>query len=115
MRKLFGCWLLVLLALLPAKGRAAPERPAAEAEGALYIQPLGPELPAADVALVLSALTGFYKLGVKVLPPLPLPAAAYYVPRRRYRAEKLLRFLAGRLPADGKLILGLTGADTIAH
>ena len=94
-------WLLVAL-VLPAD--AAPGR-------YLYIQPLGQELPDADVALVRQALVGFYRLEVKLLPRVDLPARAYYKPRKRYRAEKLLTFIESRLPADGYRILGLTGVD----
>ena len=50
-------------------------------------------------------------MSVKVLPRAALPAAAWYAPRRRYRADKLLDFLDRRLPADGTRILGLTGTD----
>lgn len=78
---------------------------------ALYLQPLGAELPAADVELVVRALRAFYGLDVRTLPRVELPAAAYYKPRQRYRADKLLDFLAPRLPADGVRILGLTAAD----
>jgi archaemetzincin len=77
----------------------------------LCLQPLGDELPADDVALVKSALEGIVGLKVKVLPPAALPAEAWYAPRRRYRADKLLDFLDPRLPVEGKRILGLTGAD----
>ncbi len=77
----------------------------------LYLQPLGQELPEADVALVKRALVGFYKLEIKVLPRVDLPAKAFYKPRSRYRAEKLLDFLEARRPKDGYRILGLTGVD----
>jgi len=77
----------------------------------LYIQPLGDELPAQDSALVKTALEALIGLSARVLPGAPLPAAAWYAPRRRYRADKLLDFLDGRLPADGTRILGLTGSD----
>jgi archaemetzincin len=101
---------LSLLALLaPAIGWARSAR--ATARTALYIQPLGDALPDEDVALVTTALTALIGLGPKPLPRVALPAAAYYEPRRRYRAEKLLDFLDQRLPADGARILGLTGAD----
>jgi archaemetzincin len=40
-----------------------------------------------------------------------LPAKAFYKPRQRYRAERLLEFLAGRMPSDGWRILGLTSVD----
>ncbi len=77
----------------------------------LWLQPLGPALEAADVDAVEQALTAIYALPVRRLPPEPLPKAAYYFPRKRYRAERLLDFLAPRLPADGWRILGLTGVD----
>jgi archaemetzincin len=77
----------------------------------LYLQPLGGELPGADVALVREALTGVIGIETRLLPRAELPPAAYYSPRRRYRAEKLLDFLDTRLPPDGARILGLTGVD----
>ncbi len=77
----------------------------------LYIQPLGSELPDADVALVKRALGAFFEYRVKLLPRVDLPQSAWYPPRKRYRAEKLLPFLKGRLPADGDRVLGLTGVD----
>nr|HMR10786.1 zinc-dependent metalloprotease family protein [Polyangiaceae bacterium] len=40
-----------------------------------------------------------------------LPKAAYYSPRRRYRAEKLLSFLEKRAPADASRVLGITAVD----
>jgi archaemetzincin len=83
----------------------APARPL------LYIQPLGGDLPGADVDLVRRALTALIGIDTRLLPRVSLPAAAYYPPRRRYRAEKLLDFLDGRLPPDGARILGLTGVD----
>lgn len=113
----FGCrgvvlTLLALALLLPAPVRAAPPAgPAAKERTVLYIQPLGRALPRADVELVVRALRSFYSLPVKLLPRVKLPRAAYYPPRRRYRAEKLLDFLQKRLPADGFRILGLTGVD----
>ncbi len=89
--------------LRPARGTTA--------RTALYVQPLGDALPDEDVALVIAALAALIGLQPKLLPRAELPSAAYYKPRRRYRADKLLDFLDGRLPADGIRILGLTGAD----
>jgi len=97
-----------LLAVVTGSKRA---RGAANARRFLYLQPLGDELPAEDVALVKVGLESLIGLGVKVLPRAGLPAAAWYPPRRRYRAEKVLDFLDPRLPADGTRILGLTGTD----
>ena len=92
---------------LPVRRAAA----AAPARRLLYLQPLGVELPAEDVALVREALTGIIGSETRLLPRAQLPPAAYYPPRRRYRAEKLLDFLDARLPPDGARILGLTGVD----
>lgn len=77
----------------------------------LYIQPLGKELPSEDVEFVEKSLLAFYDLKVLMLERAPLPKAAYYPKRKRYRAEKLLLFLNQRLPDDGFRILGLTGVD----
>jgi len=96
----------VSLSFSRARAHAAPVQRAF-----LYLQPLGDELPADDVALVKAALGGIIGLAVKVLPPAAMPTAAWYAPRRRYRADKLLDFLDPRLPPDGTRILGLTGTD----
>jgi len=77
----------------------------------MYVQPLGGELAAEDSALVKTELEALIGLSVKVLPRAALPADAWYPPRRRYRADKLLDFLDTRLPPDGTRILGLTGMD----
>lgn len=77
----------------------------------LLIQPLGRELPDGDMAFVKQALVGFYNVQIRVLPRVDLPGQAYYEPRRRYRAEKLLPFLQEKLPGEGDRILGLTGVD----
>jgi archaemetzincin len=77
----------------------------------LLIQQLGAEIPNEDMTLVEQALMGFYNVQIRVLPPVDLPKQAYYEPRRRYRAEKILSFLLEKLPIDGDRILGLTGVD----
>lgn len=100
-------------ALLSVAPRVSAEAkpPKTISSKAIYVQPLGKALPDRDVKLVVVALRSFYGLEVKLLPRMPLPTSAYYKPRRRYRAEKLLDILAPKLPADGLRILGLTGAD----
>jgi archaemetzincin len=77
----------------------------------LLIQPLGTEIPNEDMALVKQALVEFYNVQIRMLPRVDLPEQAYYKPRRRYRAEKILPFLLEKLPGDGDRILGLTGVD----
>jgi archaemetzincin len=103
-RAVLGLAAGALAAIARHAGATAPRR-------TLYLQPLGDELPAADVALVKRALEVMIGLSVMVLPRAPIPAAAWYPPRRRHRADKLLDFLDGRLPPDGMRILGLTGTD----
>jgi archaemetzincin len=93
----------------PPREGLAPAEPALAR--AIYLQPLGDGLPAADVALVKTAIEALTGLAVKALPRAGMPAAAWYAPRRRHRADKLLDFLDARLPADGMRILGLTGTD----
>ena len=88
-----------------------PERAAATDRKLLYVQPLGDELPAADAALVATAIESMIGWEVHTLERIPLPADAFYKPRRRWRADKLLDVLDGRLPKGGTRILGLTGAD----
>ena len=94
-----------VLAAPPAGAGAPAARPI------IYVLPLGEELPGADVAAVEGALVAFYAPDVRVMRRVPLPAASYTKARRRWRAEKLLRFLRGAMPADGARILGLTAAD----
>ncbi|HMR74484.1 MAG TPA: zinc-dependent metalloprotease family protein [Polyangiaceae bacterium] len=96
---------LLLSAWLPAWAAAADPR------RVIFLQPLGKALPEADVALVKAALSVFYDMDVRVAPRLGLPKAAYYSPRRRYRAEKLLSFLEKRAPADAYRVLGITAVD----
>jgi hypothetical protein len=60
---------------------------------------------------IIIAIAHLCNVQIKVLPRVDLPAQAYYEPRRRYRAEKLLPFLQEKLPGDGDRILGLTGVD----
>jgi archaemetzincin len=96
--------LIVAAALCGPRAEAATER-------FIYLQPLGEALPDEDVAMVSEALRAFYGLEVRALPRVELPAAAWYAPRRRWRAERILEFLDGRLPADGERVLGLTAAD----
>jgi archaemetzincin len=97
---------VLAIAGVPLLGRwavAAPLR--------VYLQPLGSALPEADTALVETALRAMLGVAVQRLERVELPAPAYYPPRRRYRAERLLAYLETRLPPGGGRILGLTGAD----
>jgi archaemetzincin len=77
----------------------------------LVIQPLGDEICIEDIDLVQEAIHQFYDMPVRVQPRLGLPKEAFYEPRHRYRAERLLPFLKINLPEDGHRILGLTEED----
>ena len=106
-----------------ASGVAGATAPAASSAGTvpepaepverrrLYIQPLGDELPQEDVEFVQRSLSAFYDLDVKMLERISVPESTRNRARTRYRAEKLLDVLKGRLPDDGFRILGLTGVD----
>jgi archaemetzincin len=79
--------------------------------GWLALQPLGRGLHADAITTVRRALAAFYQLELRVLPRVELPRSAYYPPRRRYRAERLLTFLERNGPKDADRILGLTAVD----
>jgi len=100
-----------LLAILGLQGASAA--PDVQPPGrALYVQPLGNcSDQAQGVTDVVTALRAFYPIEVRVLDCQELPQAAYYPPRKRYRAERLLAYLNQRMPKGGWRILGLTAVD----
>jgi archaemetzincin len=76
----------------------------------IYVLPVG-KVPALDLAAVEGALGAFYKVELKRLPGIALPRRAYYRPRNRYRADKLLDHVESLdLPQDGRTILAVTAA-----
>ena len=77
----------------------------------IAIQPLGQKLPQDDVDMVRAGLTQVFGVKVIVLPRVPLPQGAYFAPRKRYRADKLLAFLRTVKPQNAFRVLGLTAAD----
>ena len=77
----------------------------------LYVQPLGRVLSSRSVKEVQYALKTFYGLNVVMLPRKQLPTFTYYAARKRYRAEKLLDYLARIAPRDTFCIMGLTAVD----
>ncbi len=96
---------LLTLAVLAAPSAEAPPQ-------TLYVQPLGDcASKAVGADEVVAALRAFYPMDVRMLACQELPKAAYYAPRRRYRAERLLAYLNQRMPKDGWRILGLTAVD----
>jgi len=83
---------------------------ASDARG-IVLQPLGGGVPDAELALARRALEAVFSEPVTVLPNVALPKQAFYAPRSRYRAEKLLEFLHPRLPDGALRIAGITAAD----
>ncbi|HSC89580.1 MAG TPA: matrixin family metalloprotease [Polyangiaceae bacterium] len=94
----------------PTPAAQSREEPA-PARRRFTLVPLGAELPSEDSEAVRRALAAFYVFEVSAHGALPLPRDAYYSPRSRYRAEKLLTFLEERAPSDSFRILGLTAVD----
>lgn len=92
----------------PVAGKPAPAPPEPEV---LSVQPLGDGLSDADLAFVRNAIRSFYGLDVDLGTPRPLPAAAYYEPRHRYRAERLIEHLAPDPRGARRFVLGLTASD----
>jgi archaemetzincin len=100
-----------------AAGPAAA-RPAA-AEPTVCIIPLGDHDRRA-LPVVVRGIEYVYDLEVRVLPGRPLPDTAWYQPRRRHRAEKILAYLDAKVvPGSGcAVVMGFTGSDistTKAH
>lgn len=74
------------------------------------IQPLGP-VKKEDIARVLAGIHALYAVNVELLPEIPMPKAAYYPPRDRYKADKLLDSLALNLQDRFTKVVGLTTRD----
>ena len=106
-RVFFTHALLLLLSLVAAGMAPAPGTvPLTK----MAIVPLG-SFGAAAAESVAASLRETYKLEVTVLKAEPLPSEAFYKPRGRYRADKLLDFLEGATPPEYGFVLGLTDRD----
>lgn len=93
---------LFILACMVGLATAAPQ--------VVAIQPLG-KVRDSDVATVKAGLEGLFAVTVVILPEKPLPKAAWYKPRDRYKADALLDALAEGKPANCDRVLGLTARD----
>lgn len=111
--------LIAVVTLAPA----VPAAPGAEppprfpagtraADVEVCLQPLG-AVDTAVLGAVSRGVTAAYGFTARALPAAALPAAAYYRPRKRYRADKLLdHLIAEVVPAAGcDLVLGVTAVD----
>jgi archaemetzincin len=80
------------------------------------VLPMGP-FPKDLLEKISAGLRAELGCRVDILVPVALPQSAFYNPRRRYRAEKLLTFLRGSRVPPATKILGVTAVDisTTAH
>jgi archaemetzincin len=76
----------------------------------ISVVPLGP-VEQSFLDVVAGALSARLKVELEFQPVLPLPEAAWYPPRKRYRAEKLLDALDEQGPKNAWKILGVTHAE----
>jgi archaemetzincin len=89
-----------------------PTRTPSPADYSVCIQPLGKP----DASLMVTAIAGIeyiYGFTVRVLPRRELPRTAWYAPRKRWRADRLLDWLdANVVPsAHCNAVLGFTASD----
>ncbi len=105
---LVGC-LLTLLGGCSEKSGHPPiaSPPPSLAVRTIEVQPLGTVDPQLIIC-VRAGLESFYKAKVRVLPAKALPKIAYYAPRQRYRADKLIDWL---YRGSGSIVVGLMSVD----
>jgi len=109
---LLGC--LASAAVLATRPlEAAPPTDPGEATmvGRLSVVPLGSGPSEFDLRVLQQALLAHYPFRVLVESRRPLPRAAFYPPRRRYRAERLLAWLRDQLVDADQLVMGVTDVD----
>jgi archaemetzincin len=76
----------------------------------IAVRPLD-AVAAARLEVVKRGLEQAFGLPVEVLASRPLPQAAWYAPRGRYRAEKLLDHLEQKTGANYQIVVGVTAKD----
>jgi archaemetzincin len=74
----------------------------------LKLQPLG-KVSQAELNVATNAIQQEFNVKLLVIASVDVPVSAYYPPRSRYRAERLLRFLSGS--QSGTRTIGLTESD----
>lgn len=102
-------WRLALLALLSGCiGETNPR--AAPGDGlSVVTQPMG-SVTDDQLEAVRRAIEELYGARATVVTPIPIPDEAYYPPRQRYRAERLLDVL-GMMHPEADKVLGITAKD----
>lgn len=95
----------------PASGAPAAREPEApETRGEVVLVPLG-SFPDDLLDEVERRLVEEFSVSVRRHAAVPLPRSAYYPPRKRYRADKLLDHLHTVEPDPDARVLGLTTVD----
>jgi len=74
------------------------------------IQPLG-SINEAELSWIVESVQDFYGVEVTLLEGDDLPESAYYAPRNRYKAPKLLAYLEEVMPPSYTKIIGFTSVD----
>ena len=110
-RVLAAAFALFSLASLALSSRAAAD-PAPRTRTTVVLVPLGTNSREVNAA-VAAALSERLQVAVKMHEPVAMPKEAFYPPRGRYRAEKILAFLDGIADGEpaGTRVLGLTEDD----
>lgn len=67
------------------------------------------DFPSSNISYLISELRKFCR-NATLLKPVPLPQQAWYEPRKRYRADKLIDWLKNRVN-DNEVVIGLTSKD----
>jgi archaemetzincin len=110
MKSLLAALFAPLFMLASSLLASAAEAPAGVPVLKIAIQPLG-KVAEDVIKETRKSLERLYEAEVVTLPAKELPAMAYYKPRDRYRAEKLLDWLAANTAAEYTKVVGLTQAD----
>ena len=76
----------------------------------IVVQPLD-AIPDKRLDVVKKGVENAFGVSVTVRPNIPLPADAWYAPRSRYRADKLLNHLDKLADTRFKIVIGVTAKD----
>ena len=101
--------LILASATLAVASPARSESPGLES-GTLALMPLG-DVDDEAIQTVKSSIESAFPWSVVILAAQPLPQSAWYAPRKRYRAEKILDWIAPQVPEGADRIMGLTRKD----